>query len=190
MNMERWDDPRLVRHAQSSGEPGMVLSIFCARYYDRCRRCACHYVGEVDAWDITQKTFLYLGEKISSLRAPHQVWPILNKAVRHKALDLLRYKRRHEPLDSAELDSLYLDRTEWEFSRILLGGDEDEIWKRLGACLTEREFRILVARVIKGTEISEIAAREGLADRSVRCNLHRARKKLCIPTFSCNILVT
>lgn len=146
-------------------------------HYDLVFRTAFRITGNpTGAEDVLQTVFLRL---IRRERAPDLsggARGYLHQAAVHAALDILRRRTRHVPLDAAGWQSLPDTRPGPEASQ---EADGRRAWLRAAiAQLHPRSAEMFVLRFIEGCSLAEIARRLNTSQATVAVLLFRARRRL------------
>ncbi|HER09039.1 MAG TPA: RNA polymerase sigma factor [Bacteroides sp.] len=156
------------------GERNAQFEIY-RRYQAAMYHTALRIVGDPDdAEDVMQEAFLKAFTRIRTYRGEVSFGAWLKKIVIHKALDFLRSKRDHTPLEEVgEME----DSSEEETGN----GDihlEVELIKRAVACLPEGYRVVLSLILFEGYDHEEVSEILNISNATSRTQYHRAKKKL------------
>jgi len=118
----------------------------------------------VDCADLVQDVFLLAWERLATVREPAAFPGWLMTIARNRAID---HARRPRPAD--EVPEVAVEPAPTAEAREVLGAIRT---------LPEAYREVLLMRLVEGMSGPEIAERTGLAEGSVRVNLHRGMKLL------------
>jgi RNA polymerase sigma-70 factor (ECF subfamily) len=160
------DDASLVRAAQAGDR-----SAFDELYHHHARLVHGLLLARVpadEADDLTQDVFLVAWRQLSSLREPAAFCGWLIQIARRRATDF--HRASHDVTELA-------DDTAPQGPRQSHGAEAAAVLRAVRQ-LPEAYRETLILRLVEGMTGPEIAARTGLANGSVRVNLHRGMKLL------------
>ena len=144
-------------------------------YYRAMYNTALRIVGDPDdAEDVMQEAFLKAFSRLKTYRGEVSLGAWLKKIVIHKALDFIRLRRYHIPLEEVgeieERPDEQLEETDIKFN--------SEFIKQTIYSLPEG-YRIVLSLVLfEGYDHEEIAGILGISNSTSRTQYHRAKKKL------------
>jgi RNA polymerase sigma-70 factor (ECF subfamily) len=118
-------------------------------------------VGVVDAADVVQDVFLVALRRIEEVRDPTKFGGWLATIARTRCIDMMRRRRKLEPVDEQAWASKDPPRT-----------DALAVLRAIRR-LSPSYHETLVMRLVEGMSPVEIATRTGMTSGSVRVNLHR-----------------
>jgi len=165
MTMEVVDEDTQLVEAARSGNRAAFSQLY-ARYAQMVNAIALAHANPAEAPDLVQEVFMRALSKLSRLRDPGAFGGWLAMIARNCARDRLRAPAPIElPADVAAPGPQ---------------GDDAEAAEALEAirALPDAYRETLLMRLVEGMSGPEIAARTGLAEGSVRVNLHRGMKML------------
>lgn len=146
--------------AAIAGDRSAFAQIY-ASYSPMVRGIVLATAGVVDAADIVQDVFLVALRRIDEVRDPAKFGGWLASIARTRCIDVLRRRRRIEPVDEDAWASKDPPRT-----------DALTVLRAIRQ-LAPSYHETLVMRLVEGMSPVEIATRTGMTSGSVRVNLHR-----------------
>jgi RNA polymerase sigma-70 factor (ECF subfamily) len=164
-----------------------VLSRALVEEGDRLYALALRTTRDPDlAADAVQEAFASALEKAEGFRGDSRVGTWLHRIVFNKSIDLLRRRRRYEPLPDEEPDQLtpedhrLAQAGSWARppDDVLLGVEAKAALERALEGLTPLQRAVFELRETEGRPTAEVAEILDLTPGSVRVHLHRARLKL------------
>jgi RNA polymerase sigma-70 factor (ECF subfamily) len=173
---ENSSEQRLIQRAQRGDRTAFTRLV--EMHEDRVYRLASRVVGEQDAGDVAQRTFLRCWQALPSFRQDSAFGTWLYRIASNLCLDHLRQAGRFRTVP-LEDDALIVDTSE-------AAGPADQAERRERAealqwALDElpSEYRLILAlRISEGLSYGEIAAQLGLSPTTVGTRLFRARERL------------
>jgi RNA polymerase sigma-70 factor (ECF subfamily) len=136
-------------------------------------RVALRMLGdESDAEDATQDAFVQAWRNLGGFRADAAFSTWMYRIVTNRCLNMLRARRRTEPLPEA------LEAPASRPDRVAEGNWQVEDLKRAIGRLTPQQRAPLVLRELQGCSYEEIAVALDLSIPAVKSRLHRARLEL------------
>jgi RNA polymerase sigma-70 factor, ECF subfamily len=154
-------------------------------YRERILRYLSRYVGEAEAEDLAQETFLKAGKKLESFRGESQLLTWLYRIATNTALDkkrspsyreLVQILPSTEPIEGA---SLHVDTTAPPtVERQVIREEMSACIRRVIDRLPESYRTIIVLSNLEGLKDSEIAEVLDQSTSAVKIRLHRAREQL------------
>lgn len=125
------------------------------------------------AEEIVQDAFVRVWRSLPSFNGNSRLSTWLHSVAVNAALDGVRARARREARLDREVD---LDRYAAEVERAMPGADLD--LERAVAALPDGAREIVILHYIEGYACAEIAERLGIAEGTVKSQLHRARRLL------------
>jgi RNA polymerase sigma-70 factor, ECF subfamily len=173
-------DEQLLRRARA-GDTG-AFERLVTRHSDVVLRVAARIVGEDDAADVAQDSFLRAFHRLAAFRgeAPFRTW--LLRIAHNSALDALARRRRERPLDDLDPETeAYRAEREQQIGLPAQRLEVKERKERLETklrLLSPAHRAVLVLRELEGLTYEEIAEVTDSPLGSVKGRLHRARREL------------
>jgi RNA polymerase sigma-70 factor, ECF subfamily len=173
-------DEQLLRRARA-GDTG-AFERLVTRHSDVVFRVAARIVGEDDAADVAQDSFLRAFHRLAAFRgeAPFRTW--LLRIAHNSALDALARRRRERPLDDLDPEAeAYMAEREQQIGLPAQRLEVKERKERLETklrLLSPAHRAVLVLRELEGLTYEEIAEVTDSPLGSVKGRLHRARREL------------
>jgi RNA polymerase sigma-70 factor (ECF subfamily) len=164
-----------------------VLSRALVEEGDRLYALALRTTRDPDlAADAVQEAFASALEKAEGFRGESRVGTWLHRIVFNKSIDLLRRRRRYEPLPEEDPDELTPEDDRLAHAAswarppddVLLGVEAKTALERALEGLTPLQRAVFELRENEGRPTGEVADILELTPGSVRVHLHRARLKL------------
>ena len=150
---------------------------FEALYREHHRRVyaiALRFARDPDrAEEIVQDAFVRVWRSLPSFNGTSKLSTWLHSIAVNAALDRVRARARHEARIDREVD---LDRYAREVGRAMPTADLD--LERALASLPDGAREIVILHYIEGYPCAEVAERLGIAEGTVKSQLHRARRLL------------
>jgi RNA polymerase sigma-70 factor, ECF subfamily len=128
-----------------------------------------------DASDVTQTVFLKVIERLDDYDPQHKFFSWLYRIAVNEALDVLRHKRREEPLDD-EVDIPDVDAAGPE--QLLSRAQESDRLHRCMLRLSVSDRTVLMLRHFSDLSYEEIAQILELDEKTVKSRIFEARKRL------------
>lgn len=129
--------------------------------------------SDAESDDVVQEAFLTGWRRLADLESPAQIRPWLLRIVTNKAIDRLRVRRFHEPLDEAG-GHAQAPRAESPERVVVARLQLDAVWQALDR-LPDDQRRCWLLRETAGYSYQEIADALELPVSTVRGQLARAR---------------
>lgn len=167
------DIKSLVKSLQN-GDSEAYKVLFDKHYLELHRLASLYVVDKTAADDIVQDAFIYLFNHSSELYKIANIVAYMRKAVRNRCLNYLRdlnledRGKRMYCEELAALDDAYDDDVQELLDRVMHEADS----------LPETCHEIWSLRFEKGLKIKDIADKLGLAEGTVKVQIHRAVLKL------------
>jgi RNA polymerase sigma-70 factor (ECF subfamily) len=164
-----------------------VLSRALVEEGDRLYALALRTTRDPDlAADAVQEAFASALEKAEGFRGEARIGTWLHRIVFNKSIDLLRRRRRDEPLPDEDPDELTAEDDRLARARswarppddVLLGVEAKAALERALGELTPLQRAVFELKETEGRPTAEVAEILGLSPGAVRVHLHRARLKL------------
>jgi RNA polymerase sigma-70 factor (ECF subfamily) len=164
-----------------------VLSRALVEEGDRLYALALRTTGDPDlAADALHDAFASALEKAGGFRGDSRVGTWLHRIVFNKSIDLLRRRRRYEPLPDDEAgrttpeDERLAHDTSWARppDETLLGAEAKMALETALEGLTPLQRAVFELKEAEGRPTAEVAEILGLTPGAVRVHLHRARLRL------------
>ncbi|HEY5998726.1 MAG TPA: sigma-70 family RNA polymerase sigma factor [bacterium] len=164
------DDRDLVR-AAASGDARAFEELY-RRHRDFVLRLARRFgLGEQDALDVLQETFLYVCRALPRLELRASFTTFLYPAVKHLCLKRKGFLARFLPSGR-----LFDEEPGVPEPAVAPRGADD--FPRLVAGLPDGQREVVLLRFVDGMEIAEIAAALGIPPGTVKSRLHNALNRL------------
>ena len=145
------------------------------KYYDRVRKFILSSVREPSiADDLTQETFIRIGENLNALREPAKISSWIFRIAHHQVQDHFRAHKRspreeiHDGLVNIEETPLQKKMEQGEMSQCV----QDQLY-----LLPDSHRTVLILADAMEFSLQEIADILGITLENVKVRLHRARKK-------------
>ena len=145
------------------------------RHYGRIHRIAWRLTGtSTDAEDVAQDVCVKLASAIRTFRGEAEVSTWIWRITYNAATDLLRARRRVQPLGPSEMMML-VDRAGCDLPERDVEGDE--LWQTVSRLPGQQRDAVML---VYGEDMShaEAAAVMGCTEKTVSWHLHAARKRL------------
>ena len=158
-----------------------ALSRALVEHGDRLYALALRITRDPDlAADAVQEAFAAALEKQASFRAQASLGTWLHRIVYNKAIDLLRSRRRDQPLDDEDETAFHGDTRSWSRppDDVLFGRETRAALEEAMGALTPLQRAVFELREVEERPTEEVAAILDLQPGTVRVHLHRARLRL------------
>ncbi len=163
-----------------------------AAFHAKIVRYLTRLVGETEAEDLAQETFVKVGQSLEGFRGEAQLHTWVYKIATNTALDRLRSPSFKEAShDPAFVESI-VSIEAMDAGRKRLSVEQQAIREEMSSCIREVIYRLpdtyrtaIVLSELEGFKDSEIAEVLGLTVSATKIRLHRARGRLKQELSSC-----
>jgi RNA polymerase sigma-70 factor, ECF subfamily len=163
----------------------LIFDEIYSAYRGRILRYLSRLVGEAEAEDLTQETFLKAGKRLEDFRGESQILTWLYRIATNTALDKLRSPSFRELIQIRPAPGLSEEVTQHIDTTTSPTVERQIIREEMNTCirgvidrLPEHYRTIIVLSNLEGLKDSEIADILGQSTSAVKIRLHRAREQL------------
>lgn len=173
--MSLTDAPDHILASRAADGDARAFEVLVRRYGPLMRAYATRIMGGTsESDDIVQESFITAWQQLPTLKDGNAVRPWLMRVTSRKAIDRIRSRKNHEPLQDWDAQA---PTSQSPVHRVEIASQRERLTEALaGLTLTQRQAWLL--REVGEYSYEEIGEQLGMSPSTVRGQLARARRKL------------